>query len=98
MRNATENIDHLVDDGLAFRSVGHGFHFSKECVELKILVVIVVLSTVVNLGVWTVEEEEKVFGIRVVGQPTQGVALEVASLHFLTEPMQVGASLEKWKP
>ena len=86
------DLDHPVDELLLFRTVLEELHLLEQLVELGILVVRVVLAVAVGqrLRVRSVEHEQEVLRIGIVGEPAPEEDLDRALGHLVLEAVVVG--------
>ena len=76
------NFDHLIDDSLAIRPVFHIFHLLKQPVIFRIVVIGRVFSLAFDLTLRSIQQEQKIFRVRIIGVPSPVENLGVALSDF----------------
>jgi len=82
-------FDHLINHRLPFRAVVHIFHAHKQAVKFGILIVRRVFTTDAHLFIWPIQQEQKVFRIRVISVPAPLKNLRTSLSHFVLKTIVV---------
>ena len=86
------NRNHSVDHLLLARHVVEKLQLLKQLVELFVLVVgrVLAVASGQSLRVRTVEQEQEILGIRIVGEPSPPENLQRTLFGFLLKPVEIG--------
>ena len=89
-RIVARDLDHPVDHLLPGRAVVHPLHLLEQTVVFRIRVVRRVVAVASGLCLRTVEQEQEVFRIGIVGIPSEEEQLHVALAQLVLEAVPVG--------
>ena len=85
-----QNFLHFLNNQVTGRPIVHVAHFFEQTVVLLIFVIDRVFTTIFHLPVRTIQQEEKILGIRIIGVPAPQKQLAVTLTHFFLKAVVIG--------
>ena len=89
---ALRNVQHIVDNTSARRTIVHVLHLLKQTIKLGALVVRGILAVFTYFLIRTIQQEQKIFGVRIVGIPTPAKDLSITLAHLFLKAIVVGGA------
>ena len=86
------DFNHAGNHGGPFRRIFKVFHAIEQSIKLRVRKIACIFTVKLGLRVWAVQQEQKIFWIRIVSQPSPEKELGRAFAHFVLKTVVVCVS------